>query len=292
MELRHIRYFLAIAEEGHFTRAAAKVGIGQPPLSQQIRDLEAEIGARLFHRVAHGAELTAAGKAFLEGVKEMPAFAERAAKAARRASRGETGSIRIGFIPSAGLNVIVPAAIRTFRRVYAEVDITLEEANTKRLVAGLQDGSLDAVFLRPNLVGLEVFQLHVLSAEPMLVVLPASHPAAAQQEVDLASLSGDTFLLVPRSFGPTFYDNIVGACRNAGFEPVIGEVAPVIGSIVVLVAAELGVAIVPASMGHLQVAGVAYRPIARHAPIETLVLAHRSGETSPIVRNFVARTLE
>src|SRR6201997_5759495 len=101
MELRHIRYFLAVAEERHFTRAAAKIGIGQPPLSQQIKDLEAEIGAPLFHRVAHGAELTSAGEAFLQAVKEMPTLAERATKAARRAARGETGSLRPGYTPPA-----------------------------------------------------------------------------------------------------------------------------------------------------------------------------------------------
>src|ERR1700730_14281889 len=106
MELRHIRYFLAVAEERHFTRAAAKVGIGQPPLSQQIKDLEAEIGTPLFRRLAHGAELTAAGEAFLEGVKEMPALAERATKAAQRAARGETGSPRVGFTASAAVHTV------------------------------------------------------------------------------------------------------------------------------------------------------------------------------------------
>lgn len=291
MELRHIRYFLAIAEERHFTRAAAKIGIGQPPLSQQIKDLEAEIGARLFRRVAHGAELTVAGEAFLEGVKEMPALAERAAKAARRASRGETGSIRVGFTPSSAFNVVVAATIRAFRRAYADVDLTLEEANTTRLVAGLQDGSFDAVFLRPSVIGSEAFQLHLLSEEPMLVMLPASHPAAAQKEVDLAALSKDTFLMVPRSFGATFHDSIIGACRMAGFEPVIGQIAPVIGSIVILVAAELGVSIVPASMSRLQVEGVAYRAIAGDAPTDAVALANRRGETSPIVQNFVARAV-
>ena len=116
MELRHIRYFLAVAEERHFTRAASKIGIGQPPLSQQIKDLEAEIGTPLFHRLAHGAELTAAGEAFLEGVKEMPALAQRATKAAQRAARGETGSLRVGFTASAAFNTVVPSTIRAFRR--------------------------------------------------------------------------------------------------------------------------------------------------------------------------------
>jgi DNA-binding transcriptional LysR family regulator len=113
MELRHIRYFLAVAEERHFTRAAAKVGIGQPPLSQQIKDLEVEIGAALFRRVAHGAELTPAGLAFLERVKGMPALAEQGKQAARRASRGELGSLRVGFTASSAFNAVVPTAIRS-----------------------------------------------------------------------------------------------------------------------------------------------------------------------------------
>jgi DNA-binding transcriptional LysR family regulator len=291
MELRHIRYFLAVAEERHFTRAAAKVGIGQPPLSQQIKDLEAEIGTPLFRRLAHGAELTAAGEAFLEGVREMPAIAVRAARAAQRASRGETGSLRVGFTTSAAFNPVVPAAIRAFRRAYADVDLTLEEAITTRLVAGLEGGSLDAVFLRPHAAGSEGFQVRLLSEEPMLVALPASHPITAQQEVDLATLSEETFLLFPRPFGPMLYDIIIGACRAAGFEPVIGQMAPQIALILILVAAELGVSIVPASMSQLQIVGVTYRPIAGQAPMARLALACRRGATSPVVRNFVARAM-
>ena len=289
MELRHIRYFLAVAEERHFTRAAAKVGIGQPPLSQQIKDLEAEIGTQLFHRLAHGAELTPAGEAFLEGVKEMPALAQRATKAAQRAARGETGSLRVGFTASSAFNTVVPSAIRAFRRAYAGVELTLEEANTTRLVAGLQDGSFDVAFLRPGGAESEAFQLRLLSEEPMMVALPARHPAAGQQEVELAILKDDPFLLFPRSIGPTLYDGIMGACREAGFEPKIGQLAPQIASIINFVAAELGVSIVPASMSQLQVSGVIYRPIAGQAPTARLALAYRRGETSAVVRNFIAR---
>ena len=291
MELRHIRYFLAVAEEQHFTRAAAKVGIGQPPLSQQIKDLEAEVGAALFHRLAHGAELTEAGKAFLAGVKEMPLIAERATMAARRAARGETGSLRVGFTASAAFNVVVSSAIRVFRRAYPEIYLTLEEANTTRLVTGLREGTLDAVFLRPGTPGSEELQLRRLSEEPMVVAVPERHPAAAHEEIDLAILKDDPFLLFPREFGPTLYDAIIEACRNAGFEPAIGQVAPQIGSIINLVAAELGVSIVPASMMQVRVTGVAYRPIIGQAPTTQLALAYRRGETSPVVRNFIARAV-
>jgi DNA-binding transcriptional LysR family regulator len=291
VELRHIRYFLAVAEERHFTRAAAKVGIGQPPLSQQIKDLEREVGAALFRRLAHGAELTAAGKAFLAGVKEMPLIAERATVAARRAARGETGSLRVGFTSSATFNVAVPSAIRSFRRAYPEINLSLEEANTPRLITGLHGGTLDAVFLRPGTPGDPELQLRWLSKEPMVVALPKRHPAAALEEIDLALLKDDPFLLFPWEIAPTLYDTIVDACRKAGFEPTIGQLAPHMASIVNLVAAELGVSIIPASMMQVRVTGVAYRQIAGQSPTTRLALAYRRGETSPVLRNFIARAV-
>ena len=289
MELRHIRYFLAVAEERHFTRAAAKVGIGQPPLSQQIKDLEREVGATLFHRLAHGAELTEAGKAFLAGVKEMPLIAQRATMAARRAARGELGSLRVGFTSTATFNVVVPSAIRCCRRAYPEIYLTLEEANTTRLVTDLREGTLDAVFLRPGTPDTGELQLRRLSEEPMVVALPKRHSAAGLQEIDLAMLKDDPFLLFPREVAPTVYDTVVDACRKAGFEPIIGQVAPHFTSIVNLVAAELGVSIVPASMMQVRVTGIVYRQIAGQSPTTRLALAYRRGETSPVVRNFIAR---
>lgn len=291
MELRHVRYFLAVAEERHFTRAAAKVGIGQPPLSQQIKDLEREVGTALFHRLAHGAELTEAGKAFLAGVKEMPLAAERATMAARRAARGETGLLRVGFTSSAVFDVVVPSTIRAFRRVYPDIDLTLEEVNTAPLIARLREGALDAAFLRPGAADTGELQLRRLSEEPMVVALPKRHHAAASDPVDLALLKDDPFLLFPRDIAPTLYDTITGACRKAGFEPIIGQFVPHMASIVNLVAAELGVSIVPASLMQMRVTGIVYRQIAGQSPTTRLALAFRRGETSPVVRNFIARAV-
>jgi DNA-binding transcriptional LysR family regulator len=291
VELRHIRYFLAVAEERHFTRAAAKVGIGQPPLSQQIKDLEGEVGAALFHRLAHGAELTEAGKAFLAGVKEMPLIAARATMAARRAARGETGSLRVGFTASATFNVVVPSTIRAFRRAYPDIDLTLEEANTAPLITRLREGTLDAAYLRPGAPGTDELQVRRLSEEPMVVALPKRHHAAAFEQIDLALLKDDPFLLFPRETAPTLYDTVVDACRKAGFEPIIGQFVPHMASIVNLVAAELGVSIVPASMMQVRVTGIAYRQIAGQSPTTQLALAYRRGETSPVLRNFIARAV-
>jgi len=290
MELRHVRYFLAVAEEQNFTRAAARVGIGQPPLSQQIKDLEAEVGAPLFHRIPQGAELTEAGRAFLEIVRAIPTQAERAVRAAQRAARGEIGSLRVGFTSSAPFNPVVTATIRSFRRAYSDVDLTLEEANTTRLLGGLRDGELDAVFLRSDAGG-DDLQLRRLSEEPMLVVLPASHPVAKSVEIDLVRLRSDALILTPRDVGPTLFDTVIQACRQAGFEPTLGQSAPQISSVVNLVAAELGFSLVPASMRQLQVTGVAYREIKGDAPIARLTLGFRRGDTSKIVRNFIAQAV-
>jgi DNA-binding transcriptional LysR family regulator len=288
MELRHIRYFLAVAEEQNFTRAAARVGIGQPPLSQQIKDLEAEVGAALFHRIPQGAELTEAGRAFLENVQVIPVQAERAIRAAQRAARGQIGSLRVGFTNSAPFSPVVTSTIRSFRRAYPDVDLTLEEASTSRLVVGLREGELDAVFLRPDEGG-DDLQFRRLSNEPMLVVLPTSHPVAKSIEIDLIRLKGDP--LIVTSHGSVWVDAVIRACRQAGFEPTLGQSAPHISSVVSLVAAELGFSLVPASMRQLHVTGVTYREVKGDAPIMHLALAFRRGETSRIVRNFIAQAV-
>jgi DNA-binding transcriptional LysR family regulator len=305
MELRHIRYFLAVAEERNFTRAAARVGIGQPPLSQQIRDLEAEVGAPLFHRIPQGAELTAAGAAFLETVRLIPPQVERAIGAARRAARGETGSLRVGFTGSAPFNPIVTAAIRAFKRRYPDVALSLEEDNTAHLIAALRDNLLDIVFLRseslegdgaapgPN-AGPHAstpLDLRPLADEPMLAVLPASHPAARAERVDLMALRHDPLILTPRGVGQTLYDVVIETCRQAGFEPILGQLAPQLASVVNLVSAEFGFSLVPASMRQVQVTGVAYRDIANAAPTARLSLAHRRGDTSVTLRHFITHTM-
>ena len=288
MELRHVRYFLAIAREGNFTRAAASLGIGQPPLSLQIKSLEQEVGALLFRRVAHGAELTPAGQAFLAVVSGMPDLAERGVRHAQRAARGEIGVLRVGFTASSAFNAVVPGTLRVFRRAYPTVELTLEEANTTRCKAGLDDGTLDIAFLRPGSLSDRDLHLRLLSEESMMVAIPTGHVMAGDDEIDLTQLAKDPFILFPRSIGPTLYDTIINACRQAGFEPHVDQIAPQISSIVNLVAAELGVSIVPASMSQLHVAGVVFREIKGQTPTTRLALAYRKGNTSNIVRNFMA----
>ena len=285
MELRHVRYFLALVEEANFTRAAARVGIAQSPFSTQIRDLEREVGSALFRRVPHGAELTEAGSAFLQAIRPLPGLAAQAVREAQRAARGETGSLAVGFTATAAFNIVVPRAIRAFRRAYPDVDLRLEEANTTRLVAALQDGGLDAAFVRPGSPGLEAMTLRLVSEEPLVAAMPTAHRAADREEVALDELGGE-LVLFPREIGPVLHDTVTGAFRSAGIEPVVVQSAPQIASTLNLVAAELGVTLAPACMAQLAIAGVTYRPIAGDVPVARLALATRRDNRNPAVPNF------
>ncbi|MFF0947636.1 LysR family transcriptional regulator [Rhizobium leguminosarum] len=288
MELRHLRYFLAVAEEGNFTRAAGKLGIGQPPLSQQIRDLEKEVGAALFHRVPHGAELTAAGAAFLGEAKASLAAAEKAKLAAQSANRGETGRLSLGFTASSAFNPVVSTTIRRFRARWPEVQLSLTEMNTLALMQKLERGELDATFMRPSLDDPAGIRLRRLPDEPMVVALPASHPLARRNELPLAALADEPFILFPRLVGLSLYDDVVLACRKAGFELTVAQEAPQISSVVNLVAADLGVSIVPASISQIKLEGVAYRPIEGPPAVARLALAILKTHRSPVTENLIS----
>jgi DNA-binding transcriptional LysR family regulator len=287
VELRHIRYFLAVAEEQNFTRAAEKLGIGQPPVSQQIRDLEEELGAPLFHRVPHGAELTEAGEAFLIEARSIRAGAERAKLAVQRAHRGQSGMLSLGLSGSAALNPLVTGAIRGFRRRWPDVLLMLDEMNTMPLLERLGRGELDAAFIRPGLEDIEGIRLHRLDDEPMAVAMPARHRLVRSQGLELKALALEPFILFPPASGLSLYHEVIAACRSNGFDPVVGQVAPQISSALSLVSAELGVSVVPASIAQIQVAGVAYRPILGLAPVARLALASRRDSGQIVLQNFI-----
>ena len=287
MELRHIRYFLAVAAERNFTRAAARLGIGQPPLSQQIRDLENELGAPLFHRLPHGAELTEAGQAFLVEAKSVVAAAERARSAAQRAARGEAGLLAIGLTGSAAFHPIVTRTIRNFRRRYATVQIRLAELNTMGLLDQLRREELDAIFLRPGREELEGLHLHRLPDEPMVAAIPKAHPLAKSRGIALSALSQEPLILFPPAIGLSLYHEVLSACREAGFEPITSQIAPQISSGLSLVAAELGIAIVPQSIAQISLRGIAYRRIIGIAPVARLALATRMGREPALLRNLI-----
>jgi DNA-binding transcriptional LysR family regulator len=286
MDLRHLRYFLAVAEELNFRRAAERLGIAQPPLSSQIHDLEHELGVQLFRRVPKGAELTEGGAAFLAEVPAVFESVDRAVRMAQRGGRGEVGQLRVGYTGSTSFNEIVPNSLRQFRRAYPEVDLVLEELNSIHLLDRLIHQRLDAVFIRPGREPPANVSVLPLPSESMMVVVPAEHRLAGRYAVELRELEGEPLVLFSRALGPALYDEVIDACRRAGFEPQIGQVAPQITSIANLVAVELGVSIVPARMAEAAVTGVSYLPIKGVAPIARTALATRIDDRSIITKNF------
>jgi DNA-binding transcriptional LysR family regulator len=289
MELRHLRYFVAVAEEGHVTRAAERLGIQQPPLSQQIRALERELDAQLFRRKPRGVELTPAGRAFLDEARAILARTEEAIAVTRRAAHGESGRIGIGFTSSASFHPFVPRAIRAFREAHPLVALALEENGTVELVAALRSQTIDAAFVRSPIGESADIFIRPLLEEPMVAALPSGHPLSiASKPLPLAGLAGETFVLYRRPVGPGLHDAIIAACDRAGFSPQIGQEAPRMLSTLSLVAAGLGVTVVPASMSRLEAEGVAYRRLDPAAQlIAPLNLAYRRDEISAAVRRFI-----
>ncbi|MBB6092178.1 DNA-binding transcriptional LysR family regulator [Povalibacter uvarum] len=291
MELRHLRYFITVAEEGHITRAAERLGMQQPPLSQQIRALERELDVQLFRRKPRGVELTDAGTAFLERARSILEEVDRAFATARRTARGEQGRVVVGFTGSAPFHPFVPRVIRAFREMYPLVSLVLEESGSSELVQGLHNEDIDAAFIRSPVADVVGLVVKPLLEEDMLVALPAGHALARETEdraLPLSALANEIFILYKRPGGPGLYDTIITACRGAGFSPRVGQEAPRIISTLNLVAAGLGVSVVPASLRRLQMDGVVYRRLSGSAELKApLILACRPGENSAAVQRFL-----
>jgi DNA-binding transcriptional LysR family regulator len=290
MELRHLRYFVAVAEEGHVTRAAERLGIQQPPLSQQIHALERELDVQLFRRKPRGVELTPAGRALFDEARAILARTDEAIVATKRAAQGEAGRIGIGFTSSASFHPFVPRAIRAFREAHKLVALALEESGTTELVAALRTQTIDAAFVRSPVAESDDLFIRPLLEEAMVAALPSGHVLSTMAEpLPLAALAGETFILYRRPVGPGLHDAIIAACDRAGFSPRIGQEAPRMLSTLSLVAAGLGVTVVPASMSRLEAEGVVYRAIDPKAQLTApLNLAYRRDEISAAVRRFVA----
>jgi DNA-binding transcriptional LysR family regulator len=287
MELRHLRYFVAIASERHFTRAAAKLGIAQPPLSQQIRQLEDELGTRLFTRTARGVVLTAAGEAFLPHAEAAIRDVERATSDARRVSRGDLGTLRVGFTSAASLNPLVPTVISAFRRSYPDVELRLVVHPTTLLLAQLSQDIIDAAFARPTTAQRESLRALPLPSEHLWIALPTGHPLANRTRIRLSVLRNEPFILYPRANGSLLYDSIIAACQNAGFSPRVVQEAPEMASMVGLVAAGVGVTLVPESIRQLRPTGVRYVRISGQTPLAMLWLVAQRAATSSALANFL-----
>jgi DNA-binding transcriptional LysR family regulator len=288
MELRHLRYFVAVAEELHFRRAAERLGIAQPALSQQIHQLEQEIEVLLFHRLTRGVELADAGRVFLDDARAILERVEQAKAKAQRVARGDQGMIRVGFTGSASFNPIVPSVIQDYRGRFPGIAVSLVESGTSQLVDSLRAGRVDAAFIRSPTGEVDGLVVVGILEEEMLIALPSRHRLSTSASLALEALTGEPFILFPRASSPELYDTIVLACRRAGFTPNIVQQAPEVASTLNLIAAGEGVSVVPGSMRHMQPDGVVYRPILGDAPRAPLSLAYRSNEPSAAVRNLAA----
>ncbi len=274
IELRHLRYFIAVAEELHFGRAAQRLHIAQPGLSQQIQALESELGISLLARTRRRVELTAAGQVFLEEGRRVLAQLERAENLARRAATGEIGRLAIGGTESATW-VVLPELLRAFRRRHPNVDLAIREMPSPLQLEALRNGEIDVGFVRPP-VGTDGLVARTILEERLGVLLPKTHPLAKRAEIPIRALRDEPLVIHP-SRPSGWADFMVSICRDAGFEPRIGQEASETATAVSFVAAGLGLTIVPTSLKGFVRPGVAYRAIADPAPRAQLLLVYRSG---------------
>ncbi|WP_241051453.1 LysR family transcriptional regulator [Achromobacter xylosoxidans] len=291
VDLRLLRYFLAVAEESHLTKAAARLGIRQPPLSQQIRVLEQELGVTLFHRQPRGMELTESGRALLADARSILALVDQAVDGVRRVSLGEAGRLTVGFTGSAAFHPFVPSVIRRFRESAPQVRLVLEESSTGELMEAVRDGRVDVAFIRGAHGVDRGVAVETVLEESMLAAFPADHPMVkgrARKRIALSELAEESLILYRRHSGPGLYDAIISACRAAGFSPRVAQEAPRMLSTLSLVAAGLGVSLVPASLRRVNIEGVVYvnvtGPVAMRAP---LTLIWRDAPPTGAVRRLI-----
>jgi DNA-binding transcriptional LysR family regulator len=284
MELRQLRYFVAVAEELHFRRAAARLHMSQPPLSHQLRLLEDELGCPLMIRSRRRVELTPAGQAFLGDVRELLSGLDEAVGTARRIHAGTAGRLRISFVGSALLS-LVPEVVKRYRAARPDVEVLLRERSTEDQLRDLRAGSID-VALVPLPVDAPDLRTEVLRRERAVAALPAAHPLAALKQVPVRRLGGEPLVMFPREQAPGLHDRLLASLSGPDGPPSVAPYAPEMQTIIGLVAAEIGVSLVQASVQRLALPGVTYRPV-RGAPTIELAALLPAGETLPQAREFV-----
>ena len=286
-EIRHLRFFLALAEELHFTRAAARLRVAQPHLSQEIRRLERELGVLLFHRTRRRVELSAAGSAFQEGAAAVMAALADAVDRAQRAERGESGSLVVGFVGSAAFAPF-PEALRRFRAETPAVRLALEELTTVQQLAALRRGAIDVGLMRAMSLDEPDLVLHEVRREPFVVALPRAHPLATRRRIALAELAGEGWIAFENTAGPGLHLQLLRACEAAGFTPRLTQTVGHIPTMMSLVAGGLGVSLVPEQVRALRPPGVRLVRLGEPAPATAVVAGWRRDEISPAVARFVA----
>lgn len=285
MELRQLRYFVTLAAELHFGRAAKRLALTQPPLSQAILNLERELGVRLFDRTRRSVALTHAGKAFLGEAQQTLARADRAVDIARRAGRGEVGRLAVGFLANTAYTLL-PLVLRDFARGFPGVTLDLRELTIPQQIDALRRQNIDVGLLRPPVADAEVVADTILE-EPFVLALPAAHALCGLKRVPLQRLEGESFVMFPRTAGFVFHDLIMGFCLRAGFTPRVAQEVNQTHAVIGLVSAGIGVALVPSSAQKIGLPGVVYRPIREATPLACVAIARRRSDASPVVAAFL-----
>lgn len=286
MELRHLKYFVAVANELHFGRAAEKLQIAQPPLSQQIKALEEELGVLLFERTKRRVALTESGKAFLKRVNKILKDIDQACVEAVSIHRGESGQIKLGF---AGLVTfdLLPFLLQTFQERYPRVKVTMHHLTTTEQIEALEENEIDIGILIPPVDSRRI-HLDVIREEPFILAINRAHPFGKMNKaIYLSALANNKFIMPPRSAGPGYYDSIISLCHQAGFSPNTSQEAKELQTVVSLVAAGIGVAILPSSIQNIKNDHVTYLPINNTIKIQTCI-AYKKDNTSAVIESFLS----
>jgi DNA-binding transcriptional LysR family regulator len=299
MELRHLRYFLAVAEERQFTRAAARLHIQQPPLSQQIQELERELGFALFTRLPRGVELTSAGAAFVDDARAVLDTLARGVVHATKVANGQLGSVSIALTSSAAFHPLAATVIREFRAAHPGIAIDLNEINAADIIERMLQGRVDAAILRKPIGTPAELRFDLLHEENMMLVLPVGHRLLSARaktrapRVPLEALAGESFIFVRRPGAPGMYADFIRACQATGFKPNVVSEVPRMLSAINLVAAGGGVTLVPASMQRYNQESVVYRAVAGdEAFTAPLHLVTRHDAANPAALRFAQAVLD
>jgi DNA-binding transcriptional LysR family regulator len=284
IELRHLRYFLAVAETLHFSRAARRLGMAQPPLSQQIKRLEELLGHAVFERTTRGVKLTPAGQLLARRARSTMEKVDEDLAQVRRLGRGEEGTLTVGFSGSVMFTEL-PAAIQSFRHRYPKVELRLRELVTSAQIAALLNGQIDLAFLRDG-DPTEGIRITTLLKEKYVAVLPEAHPLARRRTLSVKALEGEPFIMFARRMGPLAYDRTIACCERGGFRPNIVQDAPQWLTLVRLVSAGLGVSLAPACVARVAMPGAVYREV-KAACRTSIDLGVKAGAESVLARNFI-----
>ncbi|WP_420992469.1 LysR family transcriptional regulator [Cupriavidus sp. 30B13] len=305
MDFRQLRYFVAVAEALSFSEAARKLHISQPPLSTQIKALEDELGSPLLDRSRHHVALTPAGTLFLDKARAALGNLEQAREVVKQVAAGEAGEIRVAFTASVPMQDAFPRAVQQFRLGHPRATLELVHMSTGQQLQGLEKGEIDIGFLRPSpqFYPPPSITVHEVLADRLVAVLPATHSAVAADPVgdvndagnaddvaglDIGTLSAQPFLLFPRGLGCGLFDHVTTLCNRAGFAPRIAQEAREATTIIGLVASGAGISVLPEIYARTGIPGVAYRALAGPDAASRVLVAHRTGALSPIMRRFLA----